>query len=144
EENAMPSAWVDRVKVKGGTRYRVRYRVGGREDNPRRAGAFRTMREAKARRDWILGGVGAMRKPNLDMLAPTATTETLADLAERWKASRVDVAAATMQTYAVSLGRLLPRWGEKPVEEITPQAVADLVAELHGDVLRKQTIRKTV
>jgi integrase len=138
----MPSAWVDRVKVKGGNRYRVRYRVGGREDNPRRAGAFRTLREANKRRDWVAGELAAMRIPDLNLVAPM--TETLADLAERWKASRVDVAAGTMQTYVVALGRLLPRWGTKPVEEITAQAVAALVAELHRDGLRKQTIRKTV
>ena len=140
----MPSASIERVKVKGGTSYRVRYRVGGREDNPRRGGAFRTLREAKTRRDWILGELAAMRIPDLDLVTAEPTTATLADLADRWKASRVDVADGTMQTYAVALGRLLPRWGTKPVEEITAQAVAGLVAELHADGLRKQTIRKTV
>jgi integrase len=138
----MPSAWVDRVKVKGGTRYRVRYRVGGREDNPRRAGAFRTLREANKRRDWVAGELAAMRVPDLNLVA--ATTETFRELAERWRESRVDVSAGTLQTYNVALGRLLPRWGTKFVEEITPQAVAGLVAELHGDGLRKQTIRKTI
>ncbi|HEY4237367.1 MAG TPA: site-specific integrase [Gaiellaceae bacterium] len=56
----------------------------------------------------------------------------------------MDVAAGTMQTYDVALGRVLPRWRNKPVDTITPQTVADLVAELHGEGLKKQTIRKTV
>jgi integrase len=138
----MPSAWVDRVKVKGGTRYRVRYRVGGREDNPRRAGAFRTLREANTRRDWVAGELAAMRIPDLSLVA-VAEGETFAVAAERWKGSRVDVAAGTMQTYVVALGRLTG-WKDKSVGSITAADVTDLVAQLHGDGLKKQTIRKTL
>lgn len=44
----------------------------------------------------------------------------------------------------VALNRLLPRLGTAPVDRIDAQAVAALVAELHAEKLRKQTIRKTV
>jgi integrase len=44
----------------------------------------------------------------------------------------------------VALGRLLPRLGDVPLEKLDAQTVADLVAELHGAGLRKQTIRKTI
>jgi hypothetical protein len=49
-----------------------------------------------------------------------------------------------MQTYRVALARLLPRFGDTAVEQISPQDVAALVAELHEAGMRKQTIRKTV
>ena len=44
----------------------------------------------------------------------------------------------------VALGALPPRLGDTPVDAIDAQTVADLVAELHADGLKKQTIRKTV
>jgi integrase len=73
-----------------------------------------------------------------------ASSPTLAAVAERWQSSRVDVAAGTLQTYRVALGRVLPRFGDRPIADIDAQTVADLVAELHGRGLKKQTIRKTV
>ena len=42
---AMPSAWIDRRTSNGGeTRFRVRYRLGGRETPPRYGGIFTTQR----------------------------------------------------------------------------------------------------
>jgi integrase len=69
---------------------------------------------------------------------------TLRDLADAWKASRLDVSPGTMATYNVALGRLLPRLGGEPVDTITPERVAALVVELNGAGMKKQTIRKTV
>jgi integrase len=43
-------------------RFCVRFRFGGRESVPRRAGTFRTQREAKIRRDWVAGELAAMRQ----------------------------------------------------------------------------------
>jgi integrase len=63
---------------------------------------------------------------------------------KRWKAARVDISVGTLQTYDVALGRLLPRFGDRSVEQIDAQTVADLVGELHAAGLKKQTIRKTV
>jgi integrase len=140
----MPSAWITtRATKDGGKRYRVRYRPGGREAAVRYGGSFRTMREAKVRRDAIAGDLAALRMPELSLVGPDRLP-TLAEMAERWRASRVDVSAGTMQTYAVALGRLFPRLGDTPVERIDAQTVADLVGELHAAGLRKQTIRKTV
>jgi integrase len=140
----MPSAWIEKREApSGASRYRVRYRLGGRETKPRYGGIFPTKREALARQQWIDGELAAMRVPNL-LARPAQATATIRDLAAAWKASRVDVSDGTMQTYNVSLGRLLPRLGETAVDELDAQTVAGLVAELHGEGLRKQTIRKTV
>jgi integrase len=140
----MASSWiVSRATKKSGKRFRVEYRPGGRESAVRYAGSFRTLREAKIRRDVVLGELAALRLPALRLAQPKPAP-TLAELAERWKASRVDVSPGTMQTYRVALGRLLPRLGDTPVERIDAQTVADLVSELHAAGLKKQTLRKTL
>ena len=140
----MPSAWISRRGTKHGVaRYRVEFRVGGRETATRYGGSFKTKREADERKPWVVGELAARRVPELRTLE-SETVVTLRVIAERWKASRVDVAEGTMQTYRVALGRLLPRLGDTSVDTIDAQTIADLVAELHADGLKKQTIRKTV
>jgi integrase len=139
----MASAWITRRRTKDGFRYRVMFRVGGRESSPRYGGSFATAREARLRRDFVAGELASMRVPELGF-AISASAVTIRQAAERWKASRVDVAPGTAQTYLVALGRILPHIGNTPAEEIDAQTVADLVAELHAAGLKKQTIRKTV
>jgi integrase len=120
------------------------YRLGGRESMPRYAGSFSTKREALARKAWVLGELAALRVPDLRLVGERSSSPTLADVAERWQASRVDVAAGTLQTYRVALGRVLPRLGGQPITGIDAQTVADLVSDLHERGLKKQSIRKTV
>jgi integrase len=139
----MASAWITtRTTAGGDKRYRVEFRLGGREAPILYAGSFKTLREANDRKRWISGELAARRVPDLRFAAET--TVTVRELANRWKASRVDVSAGTMQTYEVALGRLLPRFGDLTVDKLDAQTVADLVAELHAAGLKKQTIRKTV
>jgi integrase len=142
----MPSAWLEKRPTRDGdTRWCVRFRVGGRESVPRRAGTFKTQRDALARKAWVLGELSAMRVPDVDRSTSHATeSATVADLAERWRVSRVDVSEGTMQTYRVAIGRLKDHLGSPIGERLDAQTVADLVAELHDEGLRKQTIRKTV
>jgi integrase len=90
-----------------------------------------------------MGELSAMRVPAVQVINP-GVTSTLADVAERWRESRVDVAEGTMETYRVAIGRLKDRLGATAVAQIDAQRIAGLVAELHADGLRKQTIRKTV
>jgi integrase len=139
----MASVWLTtRTTGSGAKRYRVEFRLGGREAPILYAGSFKTLREANDRKRWVSGEIAARRVPDLRFAAET--TVTVRQLANRWKASRVDVSAGTMQTYDVALGRLLPRFGDLTVDKLDAQTVADLVAELHAAGLKKQTIRKTV
>src|SRR4051812_6072627 len=111
----MASAWVDTRTIKVGANrvnrpgkpYRVLFRIGGRDSKVQHAGSFRTKREANLRRDFIAGELAAGRTPNLSL--ERVDVVTIRTLAERWQASRVDVAAGTLQTYKVALGRILPR-----------------------------------
>src|SRR5947209_13704089 len=108
----MPSAWIEkRTTAAGKTRYRVEYRLGGRESASRYAGSFSTQREALIRKAFVAGELAAGHVPNIDLVGTATSVATVRTLAERWKASRVDVAAGTLQTYEVALGRLLPRLG---------------------------------
>src|SRR3990170_1409988 len=86
----------------GTTRFRVVYRLGGRESTRRHGGSFRTLREAKQRRDWIAGELANLRVPDLRLVAPE-TAPTIRTVATRWKESRRDVAEGTRATYTVNL-----------------------------------------
>jgi hypothetical protein len=126
------SAWIERRESGGGTRYRVRFRVGGREAVPRYGGSFKTMREARARRDWVAGELAAMRVPDIRRAPATERATRLRELAEGWRTSRVDVAEGTAATHRVNLRRILPKRGERRIDAIEPGDVAELVAELHA------------
>jgi integrase len=136
--------WIKtRPTARGGKRYRVEFRLGGREAKVRYGGSFPTKREADERKRWISGELAAMRVPGL-AFETVAETVTLRMLAARWQKSRVDVSAGTEHTYRVNLGRILPRLGDTAFDRIDAQTVADLVAELHAAGLKKQSIRKTL
>lgn len=78
-----------------------------------------------------------------DFCAPAATP-TLAEAAERWRASRVDVTDGTAVGHRVQLGRVLPLLGSRRVDEITPGDVAELVTALHVAGRKRETIRKSL
>jgi hypothetical protein len=74
----MASALITTRQTNSGPRYVVRFRLGGRSYPVVHGGSFKTMREAKARRDLIGGELAAGRNP-ADILrvmsaAPTPTT----------------------------------------------------------------------
>ena len=142
----MASVWIrTRRTATGEPRYRIEFRVGGRESKIQYAGSFRTRREALARRAWVVGELAAMRMPDLSLLeAQPVQSPTVMDAATRWKASRVDVAEATRVLHRVALDRVLPILGTRRIDELLPADVADLVAALHADGRKRETIRKSV
>jgi integrase len=140
----MASSWiVRRERSDRGMTYRVLFRLGGRESTPKHGGSFRTMREARIRRDWIAGELAAMRAPSLE-LGSASRTPTLGAAAAAWRASRVDVAESTAATHRVNLERILPALGDRNVDSIGPADVAALVSQLHADGLGRESIRKTI
>jgi integrase len=141
----MPSSWViARTTKDGGKRYRVLYRLGGRESRARYAGSFRTKAEALERRRWVDGELAALRVPDWRIIESAPAARTLAEAAEAWRVSRVDVSDGTMATYRVAINRLRDRLGPLPLAKVDAASVAQLVGDMHADGLRKQTIRKTV
>jgi integrase len=140
----MASTWITRRRRSdGGTTFRVLFRLGGRESMPKHGGSFRTMREARIRRDWIAGELAAARVPNLTLSSPSRE-RTLEAAAASWRTSRVDVAASTATTHRVNLRRIIPVLGDRAVASIEPTDVAALVARLHEGGLKRESIRKTL
>jgi integrase len=142
----MPSVWMERrATADGSSRYVVKYRLGGRESAHRYAGSFATRREALARSRWVAGELAAMRVPRLGQLERLkAATPTLAQLAERWRVSRLDVTDGTAVGHRVQLNRVLPLLGSRHIDESTPADVAGLVAALHAAGRKRETIRKSL
>ena len=141
----MASVWIRTRQTKeNGKRYRVEYRLGGRESRSHYGGSFTTMREAKVRRDWIAGELAALRVPDLKLLREPVLAPTLAEAAQRWQESRVDVAEATKLQHRTALRKALPVLGKRRLDTITAQDLADLVARLDSEGAKRESIRKVV
>jgi hypothetical protein len=76
----------------------------------------------------------AFRVPDLARLeAEPAKAPTFAGAAERWLASRIDVSEGTKFQKRTSVGRAFPLIGDRRVDDLVAQDVADLVVQLHGE-----------
>ena len=124
------------------TRYRVEFRLGGREAPTRYGGSSNESRGARAKA-WIGGELAARRVPDLSSLDESIVTPTLAQTYESWQATRVDVSEATA-TYQRSRFRRASSLHRRPVDGITAADVATLVGELSAAGKARETIRKTV
>ena len=89
----MPSASITTRRTKRGARYVVRYRLGGRSYPLVHGGSFRTMKEARARRDLIAGEMAAGRNPAdlLRAMVDRPQTVTLSACFDGFIESRIDV-----------------------------------------------------
>src|SRR5438046_1956352 len=140
----MASAWLrPRLTASGGKRWRVEYRLGGRESSIRYGGSFQTQREALLRKAYIAGELAARRVPDLSPFAEPSPALTFAEAAKRWQASRVDVAEATTVQHRSAINRALPHIGTRCVDELTVQDVAELVGVLHAAGKKRESIRKS-
>jgi integrase len=140
----MASVWlVGRTAKDGSKRYRVEYRLGGREAPTRYGGSFRTKREALERKNWIGGELAARRVPDLRFAVAETKAPTLEEAAQRWYASRVDVAPNTKLQHRSAMRNLVAVLGSERVDRITPGDVSDLVAEL-SKTRKRETVRKSL
>ena len=142
----MSSVWVrTRATRDGGRRYRVEYRLGGRESKIRYGGSFKTRRAAIARKGWIVGELASLRVPDVRLLdRELPTMPTLAEAADRWRASRVESPSSTRVLHRVALDRVLPMLGTRHVDELKPADVAAMVVTLAEAGYKRETISKSV
>jgi integrase len=139
------SVWIKTRSTKDGSRrYRVEYRPGGRDTRTAFAGSFRTKRLAVVRAGWVETELAAGRTPDLVLAPAQKSSPTVKQAAERWQASRVDVAEATTVQHRTALNRALPTLGMKYADAVSSQDIAGLVATLAGQGLARESIRKTV
>jgi integrase len=122
-----------RLTATGEKRYVVRYRLGGRAYPVVHGGTFKTMKEAKVRRDLLAGEIAAGRNP-AHVLQALATVPAPALNLRRWTdkflAARLDVDANTMKNYRSMLTKVADRFGERRPEELRADDVAEWIAEL--------------
>jgi integrase len=142
----MPSVWIERRKTQAaGLRYRVKYRLGGRESMKRYGGSFKTKREALARSVWLSGELAASRVPDVRALeTEPSRPPTVSEACERWREARVDVSNGTRVLHRVALGRVVGILGDRRVDELTVEHVNRLVLELARTGRKRETIRKSV
>jgi hypothetical protein len=129
----MPSLTITTRRTRSGPRYVVRHRLGGRAYPVEHGGSFKTLREAKVRRDLIGGELAAGRNPRklLDsMAAPPALVLTLSRWRDRFIASRIDVDDNTSKNYRSALKKACETFGDRDPATITAEEVATWVAEL--------------
>jgi integrase len=140
----MASSWIITRKTSGGDkRFRVEYRLGGRESATRYGGSFKRKADADERRRWINGEFAARRAPDLRSLETTLTARpTFETAARQWLASRVDVSDGTKIQQRTSVNRAIGVLGARRIDELTAQHVAAMVVELHAEGLKHGYIRK--
>jgi integrase len=142
----MASVWIrTRRTSDGGKRYRVEYRLGGRETAARYGGSFKTKGEALARKRYIGGELAALRVPDLGLLArEPASAPTVVAAAERWRASRLDLAENTKTRHGLEVARVGRLLGSRRIDGIAAADVAEFVAVLAAEGYARGTIRKTL
>jgi integrase len=125
----MSPAHIRKRDTGSGRRYDVRYRLGGRGYKILHAGTFKTLAEARARRDLVAGELAAGRDPRV-LLSQRATQQTIAAAAVEWLATRIDVEPSTRRTYADHIVRITADLGTLPTDGVTPARVRAWIAEL--------------
>lgn len=137
----MPSLTITTRQTSSGPRYVVRYRLGGRAYPIVQAGAFRTLKEAKARRDWIGGLIATGQNPAevLQATAARAPARTFAVWAEAYRQSRIDVAPSTAGNLASQLAVILRVFGPHDPATITTSDVQEWISGLS---LKPSTVRR--
>ena len=147
----MPSSWIATYETSangrfaGQKRYRVKYRLGGAESKHQYAGSFGRQADAIARKRWVDGELAACRVPDLAVLETgPILAPTLTEIANQWKASRVDVTESTRVLHRVALDRVLPILGHRPIDTITADDVNEMVVALSAKGKKRETIRKSV
>jgi integrase len=141
------SVWIETRETRSGKRHRVLYRLGGRDSRRCYGGTFKAKRDAATRRNWIAGELAARRVPDLGLLEEQPPqAPTLAEAAETWRASRVDVDEQTANMHRsafVRIFKMRPELGDRRIDELTVDDAAGLIAALTTAGYKRETIRKT-
>jgi hypothetical protein len=144
----MASLTITTRQTKSGVRYVVRYRLGGRGYPLVHGGSFKTLKQARARRDLIAGELAGGRNP-AEALAAIALTpsvpRTFGSLAEAWVQSRHDVTAKQRADYRHPLRLMigpdaLVDFGPRDPATITAAEVREFAGKL-ADRYAPSTVR---
>jgi integrase len=141
----MPSLTITTRQTKSGPRYVVRFRLGGRAYPIQHGGSFKTLREAKARRDLIGGELAAGRNPAgvlRALLETPAKTRTVAEWGRAMVASRLDVSENRLRFLNTALRvRINPAFGERAAASITAPEVQEWVAAIADELAPRSVLK---
>jgi integrase len=139
----MPSLTITTRETRSGARYVVRFRLGGRAYPLVHGGSFKTLKEARARRDFIGGELAAGRNPAeaLRAVVDVPRRRSLREWAEAYKTSRVDFADETAKNLRSHLAAILPTFEDHDPAAITPSDVQEWIA---GLPLKPSSIRRYI
>jgi hypothetical protein len=122
EATAMASASITTRKTEGGAwRYAVRFRLGGHAYPVEHGGSFSTMKEARARRDFIAGELAAGRNP-ADALGASTERPRVGGSYEK---SRFDVGERTRAVIRSHFKKILRAFENRDPATITPADVQE-------------------
>jgi integrase len=131
----MASLVITTRQTTSGPRYVVRYRLGGRSYPLVHAGSFRTMKEARARRDLVAGEISAGRNPQdllRAMVERPTQVESLTGWRDRFIKSRHDADTNTIKNYRATLNGFCERFDGRDPHDLAAGDIAEWVAELAG------------
>jgi integrase len=131
------------MTAKGEVRYLVEYRVGGRDTKVQHGGSYPTKRLARVRAATIEQELASLRVPDLRPKQPVVAP-TFAEAAERWLASRLDVADGTRTQQRTSINRASKVLGPRRVDEVTAQDVAAMVSAIADAGAKPSYVRKVL
>jgi integrase len=138
----MASVVVTTRQTRSGPRYVCRYRLGGRAYAVQHAGSFRTLKEARARRDLVAGELAAGRNPAdlLRAMTERPVTRTFGEWAEAYRTSRTDVGAETRKN-TLSHVKAMETLADRDPASITPGDVREWIGSL---TLKPSSVRRYV
>ncbi len=133
-----------RTTPRGERRFHVRYRLGGRAYPIVHGGSFKTLKEARARRDLIAGELANGRNPAdlLRAMVEQPRTRTFTEWGAAMVASRLDVSESRRAFLASALRtRLNPVFGDQDPGAITPSQVQEWVAGAAGELAPRSVLK---
>jgi len=139
----MPSLVITTRRTRSGPRYVVRYRLGGRAYPIVHAGSFKTLKEARTRRDLVAGEIAAGRNPQLLLRAMVEAPKvrTITEWGEAMVKSRLDISEGRAKFLRLALRTRLKTFGDKTPAEITAPQVQEWVAELAGELKPRSVLK---
>lgn len=144
-------AWI-RTRQTGNCekRYQVLYRRGDRAWPIESGGTFKTLKDARTRRDFVGGEIAAGRSPRGSLRKKELPRRTLDDWFQLWLKTRIDVDERTRENYRVHWKRISPKFGRRRPNNIEhgeiQEWINDQAEELTAAVVRDYlgTLRQVV
>jgi integrase len=140
------SAFITTRTIGTGKRFVVRFRLGGRAYAIQHGGTFKTMKEARGRRDLIAGELAGGRNP-MDLLREMVEQPRQAIVLSTWRdrfiKSRHDVDENAIANYRSSLNAFCERFDGRDLPTLTASDIAEWVGELTAQQ-KPGTVRQKV